>query len=371
MLAAIVLPASGRTFLLTELVVKDPHVYAVLPLFGCTDITNVIPLSPGNSFNEIIAEDLAGDEDGDGFLDLAPIIVFLDPQSITTGIGAAGGFEIDPNDPGGEAAFHFARCSWPPEGSACGQDLEVPVSYAEYTNGISGTCLAPFPGTTRPYDPPVVTPAGPCFVSDPFSMELRFGGLTVPLVDAQAAATYDAPFELVDGLIRGFLEEAVADSVVFDAGIPLVGGQPLSSVLPGGDGCCANHDDRDLGVDGATPGWWIYLNFRAMNVTLVSTSAEAGSAAPVEPRLECVPNPFVSTTRIEYRVTRAGFARVRVLDVAGRIVRDLGRSPAAPGANRVAWNGTGADGRAVAPGIYFVRLDGPDGSRTRRIVRLR
>ena len=215
---------------MTELELKDPHVHAVLPLFGCRDITNNVPFTPGAAFNEIIQHDLLSDDNNDGKLDLSPIIVFLDPHSITTGVGSPeGGFEIDPDDPGGEAAFHLAACTYPPESSICGQDTEEPVFYTDYTNGITGTCLSPLPGTTRPYEPGVVAPQGPCFVSEPFGMRLDFGELTVWLEDAKVAAKYEAPFELLDGVIMGFLTEAVAETTIFDETVPLVGGA-LSSV---------------------------------------------------------------------------------------------------------------------------------------------
>jgi hypothetical protein len=375
-LAANAFPASARTFLLTELEVKDPHVFADLPLFGCTDVTNVVPLSPGNSFNEVVAEDLVADDNNDGFLDFAPIIVFLDPQSVTTSVGAGeGGFEIDPTDPGGEAAFHFAHCSFPRETTVCTRDLEVPVDYSDYTNGISGTCLSPIPGTTSGYDPAIVTPQAPCFVSDPFPMLLRFIGLHVPLEHTEVAATYEAPFELIEGLISGFLTESVADSIVFDETVPLVGGQTLSSLLPGGTESCTPLDDLDLGPDGQTPGWWIYMNFRAVNVSLISTSI--GGSAPAVPvsagvRLESgVPNPFRSETTFTYAVPRPGSVRLRVVDVAGRLVRELVDSPMVAGVHTASWTGVTTDGRPVTPGIYFVRLDTPDGSRTRRVTHLR
>jgi hypothetical protein len=46
--------------------------------------------------------------------------------------------------------------------------------------------------------------------------------------------------------------------------VPIVGGQPLSSVLPGGAGNCAAGDDRDV-LDAVT-GWWFYLNYPADEV---------------------------------------------------------------------------------------------------------
>jgi hypothetical protein len=360
---------------MTELELKDPHVFAVLPLFGCRDITNSVPFTPGASFNEIIQEDLMTDSDNDGNLDLSPIVVFLDPQSITTGVGSPeGGFEIDPDDPGGEAAFHLAQCTAPQEASVCRQDLAETVYYTDYTNGISGTCLAPISGTTTPYEPAVVSTQAPCFVSDPFGMRLDFGELTVWLEDAQVSATYDAPFELLDGIIMGFLTEAVAETTVFDETVPLVGGMPLSSILPGGSGACTAHDDRDVGTDGVTTGWWVYMNFRAKNVSLISTSSPFGPLPTTDheiARLELAPNPFQSNTTMSYAIPHEGFVRLRIVDVTGRLVRSLVDARVSAGTHSVTWSGIDGDGRSVTPGIYFVRLESEQGSRTRRVVLVR
>lgn len=62
----------------------------------------------------------------------------------------------------------------------------------------------------------------------------------------------------------GFLSEAVADATMVDLG---AGPVPLSSLLPGGTGNCDSGDDKDLGPDGTTPGWWMYFNFTALAVT--------------------------------------------------------------------------------------------------------
>lgn len=69
------------------------------------------------------------------------------------------------------------------------------------------------------------------------------------------------------------------------------------------------------------------------------------------------PNPFNPVTSIGYSVANDG-ARVRmsVYDVAGRLVRDLVDGTATAGVHTARWDGTDAAGRAVASGIYFVRL---------------
>jgi len=46
--------------------------------------------------------------------------------------------------------------------------------------------------------------------------------------------------------------------------VPLIGGQPLSALLPGGAGNCAAGDDRDM-LNGE-PGWWFYFAIEAERV---------------------------------------------------------------------------------------------------------
>jgi hypothetical protein len=100
-------------------------------------------------------------------------------------------------------------------------------------------------------------------VSAPVEASIDLGGTLVPLSDATVAATFTGapPTGMVDGVLRGFLRETDADAVLIDPSIPFIGGQPLSSILPGGTNCCATHDDRDQ-LDGVS-GWWMYLELTA------------------------------------------------------------------------------------------------------------
>lgn len=83
------------------------------------------------------------------------------------------------------------------------------------------------------------------------------------------------------------------------------------------------------------------------------------------------PNPFASSTRMRFDLPQPADTRILVYDLAGRRVRALlsGRVPA--GRHEVAWDGRDEDGRQVAAGVYFYRLETGTESVTRRVVRLR
>lgn len=70
--------------------------------------------------------------------------------------------------------------------------------------------------------------------------------------------------QLTDGLLRGFIAESVADVTILPTSLPVIGGMPLSSVLPGGTGSC---EPGTLDMNNGVPGWWFYLNFPADQVT--------------------------------------------------------------------------------------------------------
>jgi FlgD Ig-like domain len=70
------------------------------------------------------------------------------------------------------------------------------------------------------------------------------------------------------------------------------------------------------------------------------------------------PNPFGHEVHIEYATFAEGEEHaVAVYDAAGRHVRSLFRGQRARGEHTLAWDGRDDGGRAVASGVYFVRLE--------------
>jgi hypothetical protein len=243
-------------FRIDSLALRDPH--AFVDLFGsCLDATDPPGLF-GFSVNGQVASQIGSDGDMDGFLDLNLLALFR-PLS-------------QPPVAGANAEIATGLCT-PPSGSeVCGPDLN-PSQSTPYTNQSAGVCLTPLAGTTGPdntgsYSPSTITPGAPCFSTLPVTLTLPFGLFTIPLQDVRVAAQYvGAPAsQLIDGLIYGFLSESDADGIVLPATLPLIGGQPISMLLPGGSGACPTHTAKDVGPL-AQPGWYFYLNFTAHPVT--------------------------------------------------------------------------------------------------------
>ena len=101
---------------------------------------------------------------------------------------------------------------------------------------------------------------------------------------------------------------------------------------------------------------------------------ELGQLDDVRPRLiAATPNPVRSnaTTELKFVLPQEGPARVSVYDVAGRSVRTLANGPLAAGEHVVRWDGRSGNGRPTAAGVYFVRLETPGGTSTRKLVKLK
>ena len=87
--------------------------------------------------------------------------------------------------------------------------------------------------------------------------------------------------------------------------------------------------------------------------------------------LQNVPNPFNPVTEIRFGLQAAGHARLAIFDAAGRLVRVLLDGHRGAGPQSVTWDGRGTDGRAVASGVYFYRLEAGAFIETRKMVLLR
>lgn len=241
-------------FRFNELVIKDPHLYVSVPVFGCKDITNDFSaLGTREGVNTMIKTGITTDDDGDGLLDLSMVHVF-DPFTQAAGENTDSYLGM-PDCPS------FTSCELPLDGNK--------TAAAVSNKGPGQMCLDTLANTT---DFAVVTPTGPaggsCYVADVGKMTLSLGGIDIILEDTMIAGEWSGvPATAVqNGMIRGFMSEAVAKDTMLPDDIDLVGGDPIYNLLRGGGGC-GSGDHSDVGLDGVTKGWWFYMNFVAGKVT--------------------------------------------------------------------------------------------------------
>lgn len=243
----------------SELVLRDPHIAVEAPFMGCIDLTDeAAPMDLAPSVNSMIATSITTDDDADGDLDLS-LLMFMNPLD-----SAPGG--------SGQIRIGDGRCSSPLASTVCRVDADDPLQDSTYANSAAGAaenCLEPLDGTTSDYSPAVSSVTPDCYVSDGVDLALDIGGIMVELESARVSAQYSADaggVAMVGGLIRGFMSEQRASEITLPDDLPVVGGQPVDSILPGSGSGCSPIDARDIGPDGSTQGWWFYLNFEAGEV---------------------------------------------------------------------------------------------------------
>jgi hypothetical protein len=107
-----------------------------------------------------------------------------------------------------------------------------------------------------------------------------------------------------------------------------------------------------------------------LNLKAAPTAGVGGAPQAASLRLgQIVPNPFVSSASIDFHLARREVVTLRILDLAGRQVRELiGSGEFPPGRHTARWDGCDDSGTAVPAGLYFCRLSSGTASETQRIV---
>jgi len=99
------------------------------------------------------------------------------------------------------------------------------------------------------------------------------------------------------------------------------------------------------------------------------TSVESGSGGHGSYGLRMAPVPAAGPGTITFQLPSSGPVRLDLYTVAGRRVRSLLRGERSGGRHDLLWDGTDDRGRALPPGAYFLRLEGPDGAEAVKIIR--
>lgn len=80
------------------------------------------------------------------------------------------------------------------------------------------------------------------------------------------------------------------------------------------------------------------------------------------------PNPFNSSTTLEFYLPKAQYAELNIFDILGRKVKNIISDKLDPGKHSKTWNGSDEKGNMVATGIYFVRMIAGEFKQSRKIL---
>ena len=102
-----------------------------------------------------------------------------------------------------------------------------------------------------------------------------------------------------------------------------------------------------------------------------SDTGVENSGVPAGLLVQAHPNPFNPRVNLRVDLPISGPARVDIVDVRGRRVRELFSGFRAAGPFDLQWDGRNDRGRALPSGVYFVQLKGEDAISTAKITLLR
>jgi hypothetical protein len=118
-------------------------------------------------------------------------------------------------------------------------------------------------------------------------------------------------------------------------------------------------------------GSWSQLLVYSLGVPVTASPPGNGSAGQFE-LLQNRPNPFTSYTVIEYQLERpAETLLLRILDVAGRVLRQESMVMNQPGRHVYQWDGKDDAGNRVPTGTYFYEVKADGVGQARRMLLLR
>jgi len=153
-------------------------------------------------------------------------------------------------------------------------------------------------------------------------------------------------------------------------------GNPFTaSVVHDGNGCTPSHNLvfaipggwSDACTLGVTGDWVFFVKYTECTPTGIADERIVSSATIFLRPLS--PNPFRSSTQVEFFLREGGHATVSVFDVSGREVVTLTDQHFDAGTIYVSWDGS-SNGLPLASGVYFVELRS-NGERAVRKVSLR
>ena len=87
--------------------------------------------------------------------------------------------------------------------------------------------------------------------------------------------------------------------------------------------------------------------------------------------LKNYPNPFNSSTQIEFTLTKPSNVSLKIFDITGRNIKALLNKHISTGTHTIAWNGKDNFNRNVSTGVYFYQITSSSFSETKKMIFLK
>jgi hypothetical protein len=201
------------------------------------------------------------------------------------------------------------------------------------------------------------------------------------LVVCRSIADFTVHYPSVDKAIGDFsfgLGSTVEEVRLYDQAGNLIDMVSFSSTDPWpteANGTGKTLELNDPGADNALPSNWgssvIYGTPGKKNSNCITVVDEIPKPAGGNPiGLQSYPNPFSEYTNVVLSMDQAGYARLSVFDIQGRLLDIIHEGNLPRGPHIFTWNGRDASGQHLRGGVYFFRFETKSASEVRRVILL-
>ncbi len=143
--------------------------------------------------------------------------------------------------------------------------------------------------------------------------------------------------------------------------------------------CFSMSDIQGLFGDAALPGSLVDATVRGTLTTGGTFVATIGSKFPGDKgnqgekalHAKVRPNPINPSTVLTFSLSQPGRVRILIYDLQGRLVKTLLDESRTVGDQAVTWNGSDYRGNTVSSGVYFFRIQAPQGEEVQRVTALK
>jgi len=170
------------------------------------------------------------------------------------------------------------------------------------------------------------------------------------------------PFHVSVAAPYVYASDIYGEIYVFDATDPENMTQLATLNLPG--------DILNIMADGK----FIYVSDGQTGLQILENNLITGIASHENPgnsassATQIFPNPSQGAVTIKFDLPKAGYTSVNILELSGRIIKNLGNNEFSAGSHRITWDGSNSSGTQVSGGIYIYKIAHPDFHASGKII---
>lgn len=118
-----------------------------------------------------------------------------------------------------------------------------------------------------------------------------------------------------------------------------------------------NPDDVALGIDAVVQAAVNWIDSLTVDIN------ESDNDSYIKNKIKCYPNPFSTSTTIEFELSKPGNVTIKIFNHLGELV-DLTKQYQLEGKQQLLW-----DAENLPSGIYFIKLETENWISTRKIIK--